>query len=652
MKVTKIKLKNFRLLRDVEIQLDESTTIIVGKNNSGKTSFIEGVNLFINNKKISSDDFNIEVLKEFIESSKIEEDIPRIQLYLTFEYNDIIDSLENINPFITTLEDENTIEILLEYSPKNNAKFLEKSKGLNFQNLKVLIEKEYSIKRSPYKPNEDFDEVTENNIKNLLSFFPIEAQRNLDDSSGVSKNRFSQILNTHYEKQLKEDNEEMKEQIAKIEEQIQMSNGHLDQLFLDFFNAFMESFKQFGFPGLNEGNIKIKSNLEVSNILKNMLKIYYENEDVLLPEKYNGLGYTNLLYIITKVLSFQMINQEKNNSMLCLIGIEEPEAHMHSQMQKVFIEKINDFLKKQKFNCQIIITTHSTEIISSSELQNIRYFNKIGGKTSIKDLIEFKAGETNIKNLDFLKKYIKLGTAHMFFADKIILVEGIVERLLMPLFIRNIDSENSDYISLVEIGGAYMHKFKELLEFLEIKTLIITDIDSNYGTKKAPKKIKKESKGKRKNKSVKEKAYNYEIIKGFNQKTTNETLKQWIPKEESIENLLKKTNEEKIVKNIRITYQTNRSDNPEILKCGRSFEEAFIIDNIEFLDNKRDKLSSIKYSLNKYKDTLEIKQNSYEIYDFIDRNNKKSEFAFDLLMNDGWKTPEYIREGLEWLLKK
>lgn len=220
MKVTKIKLKNFRLLRDVEIQLDESTTIIVGKNNSGKTSFIEGVNLFINNKKISSDDFNIEVLKEFIESSKIEEDIPRIQLYLTFEYNDIIDSLENINPFITTLEDENTIEILLEYSPKNNAKFLEKSKGLNFQNLKVLIEKEYSIKRSPYKPNEDFDEVTENNIKNLLSFFPIEAQRNLDDSSGVSKNRFSQILNTHYEKQLKEDNEEMKEQIAKIEEQI------------------------------------------------------------------------------------------------------------------------------------------------------------------------------------------------------------------------------------------------------------------------------------------------------------------------------------------------------------------------------------------------------------------------------------------------
>lgn len=218
MKVTKIKLKNFRLLKDVEIQLDKSTTIIVGKNNSGKTSFIEGVNLFINNKKMSSDDFNIEVLKEFVQSNKTEENIPKIQLYLTFEYDDNIDSLENINPFITTLEDENTIEILLEYSPRNNSKFLEKAKALNFENLKVLIEKEYSIKRKPYKINEDFDEVTENNIKNLLSFFPIEAQRNLDDSSGVSKNRFSQILNTHYEKQLKEDNEEMKAQIAKIEE--------------------------------------------------------------------------------------------------------------------------------------------------------------------------------------------------------------------------------------------------------------------------------------------------------------------------------------------------------------------------------------------------------------------------------------------------
>lgn len=657
MRVTKVKLKNFRLLKDVEIQLDKLTTIIVGKNNSGKTSFIEGINLFINNKKqICSDDFNIETLKEFMNSK--EKEIPKIELYLTFEYDDIIDNLENINPFITTLKDENIIETLFEYSPRNNSIFLEKSKDLDFENLKNLIEKEYLIKRRPYKGDEEFDEVIEKDITNLFSFFTIEAQRSLDDSNGVSRNKFSQIFNNHYEKQLKEDNEDMIKQLKIIEKQINKSNSKLDELLLEFFNAFIESFKEFGFPGLNEGNIKIKSNLEISNILKNMLKIYYENEDVLLPEKYNGLGYSNLLYIITKILSFQIINQEKNNSMLCLIGIEEPEAHMHPQMQKVFIEKINGFLEKQKFNCQIIITTHSTEIISSSELKNIRYFSKDAGKTLIKDLIEFNPNNLNIsnkENLEFLKKYIKLGTAHMFFADKIILVEGIVERLLMPLFIKNIDPKNSDYISLVEIGGAYMHKFKELLEFLEIKTLIVTDIDSDYGSKEKPrKKDDKDGEDSEKDKKRDDdiKKYNYEIIKGFNQKTTNETLKQWLPKEEKIENLLEKTETEKIINNIRIAYQINRSNDPNILKCGRSFEEAFIIDNSEFLYNSREKLFSIKNNLKNYNSSEEIIVNSFEIYNFIDRNKKKSDFAFDLVMNDSWQTPEYIKEGLEWLLKK
>lgn len=653
MKVTKVKLKNFRLLKDVEIQLDKLTTIIVGKNNSGKTSFIEGINLFINNKKqICSDDFNIETLKEFLNLNEKEKKIPKIELYLTFEYDNTSDDLENINPFITTLKDENIIETLFEYSPRNNNIFLEKSKNLDFESLKSLIEKEYTIKRSPYKENEELDQVSEKDITNLFSFFSIEAQRNLDDSSGVSRNKFSQVLNNHYEKQLKENNEDMIKQLELVEKQINKSNSELDELLLNFFDAFIESFKEFGFPGLNEGNIKIKSNLEISNILKNMLKIYYENEDVLLPEKYNGLGYSNLLYIITKILSFQIINQEKNNSMLCLIGVEEPEAHMHPQMQKVFIEKINGFLEKQNFNCQIIITTHSTEIISSSELKNIRYFSKDDRKTIIKDLIEFNSNTSNKENLEFLKKYIKLGTAHMFFADKIILVEGIVERLLMPLFIKNIDSKNSDYISLVEIGGAYMHKFKELLEFLEIKTLIVTDIDSDYGSKEKPK--KKDAKDDEKDKKVEEdiKKYNYEIIKGFNQKTTNETLKQWLPKEEKIEKLLEKTEKEKIINNIRIAYQINRSDDSNILKCGRSFEEAFIIDNSKFLYNNRENLFSIKNNLKNYTSSAEIIANSFEIYNFIDRNKKKSDFAFDLVMNDSWQTPEYIKEGLEWLLKK
>lgn len=642
MKIKNIEVKNFRLLKNIIIELDEKTTIIVGKNNSGKTSLTELLNLFLNaeNKKICADDFNLQCLNEFLNDFKI---IPKIEMYITLEYEDS-DEWENIIPFITTLEAKNEIKILFEYSPENSEKFLEEINQLkdskNILELKEKIKENYRILKRPYREKQQICEpIKDIQIKNLFSFFNIEAQRSLDDGNSNQSNKFSQLMNNYYDK-LKSNNS-LEEQRKKLETQIKSANIDFDDCISEFFETFIESFMEFGFPGLEGNKIKLKSNLESSLLFKNIMKIYYENGNELLPEKYNGLGYSNLLYIIAKLLSFQSINQEKNKSMLCLIAIEEPEAHMHPQMQKVFIEKINKFLENRKFKCQIIITTHSAEIISNSELKNIRYFNRKICNTEVKDLMQFNEKAKEKENIEFLKKYIKLGTAHMFFADKIIMVEGLVERLLLPLFIKKIAPNNSEYISIIEVGGAHMKKFKELLKFLEVKTLVITDIDSDKGNK-----IETEKK-----KATRE------IIKGCEQETTNDTLISWKPQEKFIENLLKKSLEEKLDGNILITYQINQGKKGEI-KCGRSFEEAFIITNPDYLIENKNKLESISNKILSFVDEDDKKfknkilENSFEIYDFIDRNSKKSNFAFDLLMNEGWKTPTYIEEGLEWLLKK
>ena len=642
MNISGITIKNFRLLKNTEVQLHDRSTIIVGKNNSGKTSFTEVMNLFLNKKQnICSDDFNIKSLDEFItvanskDEDQIQRNIPKISMKIKLNYSDA-DEWKNIVPFITTLEEKNSLEILFEYKPQKNDVFFKRiqdeleKQELTHEVLKSIIDDCYKVYKRPYKDEkEELDEVSDSEIENLFSFFVVEAQRSLDDGNSSGASKLSKLLNDYYLTQKEEI--DLKDKIQELEKIIKGSNTDLDKSLGEFFGIFTDSFEQFGFPGLDGGKIKLKSNLKVSKLVENMLKIYYENENMLLPEKYNGLGHSNLLYIITKILSFKMINKEKNSSMLCLISIEEPEAHMHPQMQKVFIEKINSFLEKEKFNCQILITTHSTEIISSCELKNIRYFNRSKEGTSIKDLMQFKNDSKKNENIEFLKKYIKLGTAHMFFADKIILIEGLVERILMPLFIEKIAKGNAEYISLVEIGGAHMHKFKELLEFLEVKTLIITDIDSDKGDPK------KETN---------------EIKKDKNQKTTNQTLIQWIPKEENIEKLLSKSETEKIESNsIRVAYQTNLGEKGEI-KCGRSFEEAFIIENTGYLLEKKDEIDSLKNQLKKYSTEESIKNNSYQIYDFIDRNKKKSDFAFDLLMNDSWKTPTYIEEGINWLLEK
>lgn len=59
------------------------------------------------------------------------------------------------------------------------------------------------------------------------------------------------------------------------------------------------------------------------------------------------------------------------------------------------------------------------------------------------------------------------------------MVEGVTEKMLLPIMINKVAPElNRNYISVLEVGGAYTHKFKELLNFIKVKTLIITDIDS------------------------------------------------------------------------------------------------------------------------------------------------------------------------------
>ena len=80
---------------------------------------------------------------------------------------------------------------------------------------------------------------------------------------------------------------------------------------------------------------------------------------------------------------------------------------------------------------------------------------------------------------EFLQQYLKLTHCDLFFADAAVLVEGNVERLLLPLIIeRNVPELRACHLTILEVGGAFAHTFQELLDFLEITTLVITDLDS------------------------------------------------------------------------------------------------------------------------------------------------------------------------------
>ncbi len=656
MKIVSAEIKNYRLLTDVTVNINNSTTTIVGKNNSGKTSFTSIFRKFLEKKPFEFHDFAIDSHTDFVttfnefmalkdedDKTDIYDKIPKIKLKLTIQFSED-DNWANIRPFLTNLNEVDTFQIAFELGPKSSPNFFKELKALSPKSddevinaIEEIYSAHYEVRYWSVSENEANEPIDFNQVKNLIRVKFINAQRVLDDGGGdVAKSKLSGIFKSQFDAKHKENPETS----AELFKTIQEAELNIDEKLRAFFQSFTDHFKEFGFPGLGQEQVGLESQLSPDKLFTNNVKLIYHQNGKKLPEKYNGLGYSNLIFIISQIVGFhdEVINE--GNS-INLIFIEEPEAHMHPQMQSVFIKTIQSFLQSRKFDPQSIITTHASHVLSDSRFENIRYFVRSKTKicsTIVKDLAEFelmqKDSNGEIKaEFKFLEQYITISKCDLFFADKAILFEGTVERILLPLFItKSAPKLKEQYVTSIEIGGTYMYLFKELLEFLELRTLVITDIDAIDPSASRSK---------------------INVEKGKDYETSNQTLIQWIPKKTLIDDLLSNSIE-KEDSNVYVAYQIEVAINEKEQKCGRSFEEAFVIDNSNFLLNNKVHFKSISSKLTKWNSADDIIKNSFEIQDYIDKNSKKTDFAFELMTVEstiGWETPQYIKEGLLWLVK-
>jgi predicted ATP-dependent endonuclease of OLD family len=173
----------------------------------------------------------------------------------------------------------------------------------------------------------------------------------------------------------------------------------------------------------------------------------------------------------------------------------------------------------------------------------------------------------------------------------------------------------SQNISIIEVGGAFAHKFKNMLNFLDIKTLIITDLDSVGANNKKCK-----------------------VEEGV--KTCNKAITDYLGNI-SLEKLVNLPANDKIVDELfRIAYQIPEEDGSY---CARSFEDSWLEINREFINYE-------STSLNDFPHNVEESKSSYDLADKI---KKKTKFALDIIFStkeeNQWNTPRYIREGLKWL---
>lgn len=655
MKITNIKIENFRLLKDVELNLSDDLTVIVGRNNSGKTSLTEIFKRLLSDKpSFKAEDFSLESLQDFwnaFQKFKIKEDfselIPCILIQMTVDFTDD-GLLGTLSPFVIDLDPKcYTTIISAKYQMVENQ--IEKmfinidpliTEPEFYQNLNKIIQGNFQFSLTSIDANdvENLRQVEFSQLNAFLRCGFINAQRGLNDDTvndkrGVLASILEKLfINTEGSEELDEKNI-----VQNIESSIKDVQDTLDGAFKEELDKLFPAFEMFGYPGLTDPNLMTKTTLDAKRLLSGHTSVRYAGVNgINLPENYNGLGSRNLIYILLQLYDY--FKEYKNSVVepgVHLVFIEEPEAHLHPQMQEVFTEQLRNIVKtfSDEFNdgkvwpIQFVITTHSSHIANRASFKDIRYFlptlpdgKEIVREAKIKDLKNL-ADTLEPKNEDFLHKYLTLTNCDLFFADKIILIEGTAERLFLPLMIKKTEDKikfernlSSQYTTTIEVGGAYSHLFFPMLDFLEIPSLIITDIDS----------VKKGEK-------ARVASYVYE-----GEFTSNSGIKKWSEildetrEEITIKELLNMEESEKILLKKRIAFQVSE---PEQDCIGRSLEESFILANKD------------KFLLSGTSNNL-LEEEATEMAKSI----KKSDFALKYTIEDeDWNVPKYIEDGITWL---
>ena len=325
-------------------------------------------------------------------------------------------------------------------------------------------------------------------LQELFPLYAIPAERVLGEDE-THNSSLTSLISDFFDMSEAEMAPEIANGIKRLRTIVESANKDVQKQSDKILSTVVNSSLGFGYPNIEELELGVTTQLSIDDQIRNKTKLSYvsgiANES--LPSSHNGLGYKNLIKMEFLLAEFARNIEKCGAACIPLLLIEEPESHMHPQMQAAFATYLEKFLGKlSTVKIQTFLTSHSAHIANTMEFSKIRYAQKSKNGVIYKNLNTFAQG--NPDNLDFIMKYLTLTKCDLFFADKAILVEGSSERLLLPDMIERCKDSGafgdgkytlwSQYYALIEIGGAYAYKFIPFIEFLEVPCLILTDLDS------------------------------------------------------------------------------------------------------------------------------------------------------------------------------
>lgn len=535
MKIDSIYIDGYRRFNAQSIRLEDLSTVLAGANNSGKTSLIDLLKVVIGGQgRFRADDLSTKARMEWsraiIEAALLGEEtytsflehedtvakLPSIEVKVVVSYDPTTDDIREFASYLMDLDiDKNAFYFRYRFYQKPEKypaiyreiypalkKVIEENawitlsnvdfKSLAFRKLQSLIDNATTecADTDVFFADAEFVNLiridSPQKFAQLFNFRSIKAARTLDDT----KDDKTKSLNRRLIDVAQED-EKWATEFAGFPDLIinAINATEIRKLTAEeaikSLNKVVESISKTN--GTTQSDLLVDFDLteeQAVQLISRSMQTRYLGEGIPLGEASQGLGYSNLIYLHLEAESFIRSAATPENKLLVnLLVIEEPESHMHPQMQNAFINHVFGQVKNAG-GLQGVITTHSNEIVRCSKIEQLRVLKIEEGQCRAVDLREFHEREVEGKTPETQRLFnllYSINFSDVLFADKVIMYEGDTERMYIQALIKehaDLAGLRTQYISYVQVGGAYAHIYKPLIvDTLHLKTAIITDID-------------------------------------------------------------------------------------------------------------------------------------------------------------------------------
>jgi putative ATP-dependent endonuclease of OLD family len=469
--ISRIFIKNFRNLRHFDVAVANGVTCFIGENNSGKSNIFRALRLVL--------DGNISAQRRRLEHEDLSAGLTFSNpehVLISVEFSDFAGRPnEEALPFTAILEN-GTARISYRFRPRATIRdaIEHRPEGDPIPRLQL---DDYVWEIAAGGDNINLNTVTwsesfgtrfsTDNLQQGYLLVLMEALRDVEARLGVP--RTSPLQQIVEQRNISEDEQAALVQFLQTANTDINASATIRELGTQLSNSFRETAGTSFAMGVSLG-LGEPSFTDISRGLKVLLSGYgLESLDV----GRNGLGLNNILYISMLLNYFERRVAEQRTAGQLLL-VEEPEAHLHPQLQRVLLATL------QRKNVQIFVTTHSTHVTSGVPINSHVVLTCSGGPvtsfTKPSAIPALTAGDAAD-----LERYLDATRSTLLYARKVLLVEGPAEQFVIPPLVKAVFGIDLDEqgISIVPIFGTHFASYAKLFGpgGIQKKCAILTDSD-------------------------------------------------------------------------------------------------------------------------------------------------------------------------------